>query len=314
MLTPDNEGRVCDAVVRILEMRTGMTRANTYRPEDQTHREGSRVELCLTLGKTVYAIEHTRIESFSNQIARGVSFALLVRPVVAELDQKLPGPALYDLVFPLDQYIKVNRRQLLRIQEALICWIRENATELHRTILDRASPHSPQRDLGDFVEGRPPCFPFDIRLYCRVFQLIAVSEPGRIGASRIAPESDKLEKSRAEALLKSLNDKCPKLHNFRREKERQGNEVRSVLVLESDDVALSNDVVVAEKIPGLLADRSDVPDEIYLVETEIDTWWVRPIKCGTEYWLMDGSTEWNSRQFYREDLIDLKLHRDSAKP
>ena len=86
------------------------------------------------------------------------------------------------------------------------------------------------------------------------------------------------------------------------------------MVLESDDIALTNDIVVAEKIPGLLAGRLDVPDEIYLVETEIDTWWVRLIKHDTEYWLMDGSTEWNSTEFHREELIDLKLHGGSAKP
>ena len=146
MHIPDNEGKVCDAVVRTLETRTGVTRTNMYRPEDQTDRQGSRVELCLTLGKTIYAIEHTRIEAFRNQIKREVSFALLVRPVIAELNKKLPGPALYDLILPLDRHIKVNMRQLRRIQDALACWIRENAEELHKTILDRASPNSPQRD------------------------------------------------------------------------------------------------------------------------------------------------------------------------
>ena len=290
MHIPDNEGKVCAAVVRTLETRTGVTRTNMYRPEDQTDRQGSRVELCLTLGKTVYAIEHTRIEAFRNQIKRGVKFALLVRPVIAELNKKLPGPALYDLILPLDRHIKVNTRQLRRIQDALACWIRENAEELNKTILDRASPNSPQRDLRDCVEGSPPCFPFSVMLACQVLQPVSGLEPGEIRASRIAPESDELEKSRAEALLNSLNDKCPNLHNFKTEKEYQGDEARSVLVLESDDIALTNDIVVAEKIPGLLAGRLDVPDEIYLVETEIDTWWVRLIKHDTEYWLMDGST------------------------
>ena len=314
MHIPDNEGKACDAIVRILEKRTGATRANMYRPEGQTDRDGSRVELCLTLGKTVYAIEHTRIEAFRNQIGRGISFALLVRPVITKLDGKLPGPALYDLILPLDRHLKMNRRQLLRTQETLVCWIREKAIELHQAILDRASPDSAQRDLRDRIEGLPPCFPFPIGLHCQVLQSDSGPEPGEIKASRIAPESDELEKSRAEALLKPLNDKCPKLRNFKREMEQRGNEARAVLVLESDDIALTNDFVVAEKIPGLLAGRLDAPDEIYLIETEIGTWWVRPIKRDTEYWLMDGSPEWNSSTFCRDDLIDLKLYGGSTKP
>lgn len=303
---PDNEGKACDAVVRILEKRTGATRANLYRPEDETDCDGTRVELCLALGTTVYAIEHTRIEAFKNQIKRGISFALLVQPVIEELDGQIPGPALYDLILPLDRHLKVNKRQLLSIQETLICWIREKAETLHETILDKASPHSAQRDLNDYIEDTPPCFPFSVTLRCQVLQPVSGTKPGRIRASRIAPKSDELERYRAEALLESLNDKCPKLHNFRRENEQNSNEFRTVLVLESDDIALTNDFVVAEKIPGLLADRLDAPDEIYLIATEIDTWWVRPIKRGTEYWLRDGSAGWDPVQFPKDELDDLK--------
>ena len=314
MRVPNNEGKACDAVIRILEERTGETRANVYRSEDQIDRHGSRIELCLTLGTTVYAIEHTRIETFRDQIKRGISFASLVRSVIAELDGQLPGPALYDLILPLDRQLRMKRRQLERTQETLVCWISENAEELYESIMDGASPHTPLRNMNDYVEGKPPYFPFGVRLRCQVLQCDSGPEPVRIGACRIAPESEELEQSRADALLQSLNDKCPKLDNFRKEEERKGLEVRTLLVLESDDIALTNEIVVAEIIPKLLAARLDAPDEIYLIETEIDTWWIRPIKCGTEYWLMDGLTELNSTQFRKDNLIDLQLHGCSKGP
>ena len=94
--------------------------------------------------------------------------------------------------------------------------------------------------------------------------------------------------------------------------EQKGENTRTVLVLESDDIALTSDIDVAEKIPDLLAGRLDAPDEIYLAETENCIWYVRPIKRDTEYWLMDSSTGWNSTTFRKEDLIDLKLYGAST--
>ena len=67
MIVPNNEGRVCDAVVRTLEKWTRETRSDVRHPD----KEGDTppVDLRLKLGSQDYAIEHTRIESINNQIA-----------------------------------------------------------------------------------------------------------------------------------------------------------------------------------------------------------------------------------------------------
>ena len=60
MYIPDNEGKACDAVVRLLEKLTGETRKSIRNPEENG--VGPPIDLRLRLGTYEYAIEHTRIE------------------------------------------------------------------------------------------------------------------------------------------------------------------------------------------------------------------------------------------------------------
>ena len=72
MHIPDNEGKACDAVVRLLEVQTGDARTDIRHPEKDG--VGPPVDLRLRLGAQEYAIEHTRIEPFENQIKTGLVF------------------------------------------------------------------------------------------------------------------------------------------------------------------------------------------------------------------------------------------------
>ena len=63
---PNYEGKACDAVVKLLEDRTGQKRTAVRRP--QKDRIGPPVELRLRLGAQKYAIEHTRLETFPEQV------------------------------------------------------------------------------------------------------------------------------------------------------------------------------------------------------------------------------------------------------
>jgi hypothetical protein len=61
----DNQGKACDAVVRVLEERASATRRNPRYPE----KDGSAppVEYVFELGDTTYALEHTIIEAFERR-------------------------------------------------------------------------------------------------------------------------------------------------------------------------------------------------------------------------------------------------------
>ena len=61
----------CDAVLKHLEKWTGETHTEIRHPE--TDGIGPPVELRLQLGDQNYAIEHTRVEAFDNQIKVSIS-------------------------------------------------------------------------------------------------------------------------------------------------------------------------------------------------------------------------------------------------
>jgi hypothetical protein len=89
-------------------------------------------------------------------------------------------------------------------------------------------------------------------------------------AARLAPTD--LELRRAARLQEALNRKCLKLQQCKDEG------VSTVLILEDSDIFLSNHVLIGEALAGLLAQRPNLPDHIYLVETALDSWDVRLLK------------------------------------
>ena len=99
---------------------------------------------------------------------------------------------------------------------------------------------------------------------------------------------------RAERLRKALSDKCPKLERCKDEG------ARTVLVLESDDIALTNQLLVRMRLAELVSERSDLPDEIYLVETEIRSWAVYPMKVGDALRFDEGLASYS--EFDEADL------------
>ena len=111
-------------------------------------------------------------------------------------------------------------------------------------------------------------------------------------AARIAPED--VENLRAARLEQALNRKSPKLQRCK------DKGARTVLILEDSDISLSNYALIGDRLAGLLEERADVPDEIYLVETTLDQWEVRPMNYDDECWPIEGWTV-----FHVDDLIDM---------
>jgi hypothetical protein len=95
------------------------------------------------------------------------------------------------------------------------------------------------------------------------------SEPaiahGRLFVSRFAPKD--YEALRGERIRKAMDKRLPKL------KVWKDSGARSLLVLENGDISLSNHVVILEAAEAALADRPDKPDELWLVDTTIQTEW-----------------------------------------
>ncbi len=96
--------------------------------------------------------------------------------------------------------------------------------------------------------------------------------------------SGDLEKARTSRLQKACEDKFPKLATW---KHDEG--ARTVLVLEENDLSLTNHQRVADALGPAEAAMPDAADEIFLVSTHIaQTWWITCLRRAGKTYYDDG--------------------------
>jgi hypothetical protein len=100
-------------------------------------------------------------------------------------------------------------------------------------------------------------------------------------------------------MTKALNKKLPKLEAWR------SSGARSVLVLESGDLALSNHVNILEAAEDTLQGRSDRPDEVWLVDTTIDAEWTVWCLMRDGFSFPDEDTDSRYREFDPKILAEV---------
>ena len=287
----DNEGKCCDAVLSMIEARLGITRANLRLP-DQGDRTRRRIDLCAGLGSERYAFEHTRIEPFEGEMRTGVFFSKFVGPVQERLAGTLPGPARYDLLLPLDPTVAKRNDAIPKAQTALVDWVTAQAPALYEDA--QSAPR-----LSALLEDSLPDLPYPVRLRCTALASRSSWSPtGQLLCSRLY-DDQWLEEQRVERLRTALATKGPKLQCCK----NRG--AKTVLVLETDDMALTNSVIAKEALDKASEGRTDLPDEIYLVETDFDEWVVtpmNPVDCG----LFRAGPDADVREFKQFDSANLR--------
>ena len=150
---PDYQGKACDAVVRHLEKTTGETREEIRFPERDG--VGPPVDLRLRLGAREYAIEHTRIEPFENQIEAGVTFNQINDCIKERISDSLPRPAYYELHIPFGIRLPKTQKKRGRALHNLVEWIRASALHMHKRNTSRSGPtRSPVR-ADACIKGTP---------------------------------------------------------------------------------------------------------------------------------------------------------------
>jgi hypothetical protein len=257
----DNERKACDAVARALEGLRGMTRANAYSPEDRG--DPAPVEYVFDLGGVQYAMEHTIVEAFAGQIHTGVDFGAFVEPIAAALDHHMPPPGRFLLVFAINPSQGMKPREISAAQQAIIAWVEREAAELHHEYPEQ--PSKIRKPGGFRNERRATIAGIDLLLQRETHWAEPEAVHGRLFIQRFAPKD--YESLRAVRIEKAMAKKLPKLKVW---KEAGA---RSVLVLENGDISLSNHVVILEAAEAALAERADGPDELWLVDTIIETEW-----------------------------------------
>lgn len=175
--------------------------------------------------------------------------------IKTELEGKLPKPGHYDIRLAAGD-IK-GATDTNTIQKALVNWIKEKAPNLKL----------PSDAPAHMVRETPEGVPFEVSLY-RWY-----GADGKLRVTLIAPE--KLEDERLKRIKRALEDKCPKLQ------AAKGDSRCSILLLESDDICLGDNIQISKSVLNSLEKRTDIPDEIYLVETEFKPWILWKIKEGS---------------------------------
>ena len=293
MIVPKNEGKICDAVVKALEKWTGAPRREVRRPE--TDGVGPPVDLRLKLGDQDYAIEHTRIESFENQIGVDTIAAAIVRHIKEKIPYPFPSSAYYELQFPLGLRLPKGKRKRARALAALVAWVRAAERTLHKRNAIRLLPVLNPHMANDWIPGTPDGFDCEFRLLHWAVVPLMGAKPGTLGFRFILP--DDREGMLERRLRRSFAKKCPKLEECKHEG------ARTALVLESGTPGLRSFAFRGDLLPSVLASGASAPDEIFLVETHGDQWWVWPLKRDEGYWPSTGMPALN-RMYYDPDASD----------
>jgi hypothetical protein len=260
MLKP-NEGKTCDAVIRRLEARESCTRSHLCRPEIDWPE--FPIELAFALGKEIVAVEHTLIEPFAGHQQMEAQAEQFYTPIKTALANHLGNDSLFQLHIPVNAFSGRKKKRVKKIQNALVEWVKTTA----RTIPKRPHPDYKANGTGPIEVERVP---FTVALYRYQPPII----PGQFFEIRHVVKD--LEKERIARLTTAIENKFPKLAQWKHDCG-----ARTVMVLEVIDIQVTNPSLVMDAYLPLVKNRTDTPDETYLVATGFEPWHVWPILFGS---------------------------------
>jgi hypothetical protein len=252
-----NEGRACEAVVRHIERREAAIRTDVHFPEQEGHL--APVELVCTIDRQLYAFEHTGIEPFEGHLRGSAQVDWLINPIVSGVTGRLPPSDDFELHIPVRAMERVRSQNVAAVQQHLIQWIIETAPTLRRPPPGRSDTSIRPRDV--------PGVPFPVRLY-RLAELVI--RPGQLQVVHVVSE---LEEQRAVRIATALAKKMPKLAKWKKE-----GSARTVLILEENDIQLTNCHFVTDAVLKAEQTLGHVADEIYLVTTSFTPWQVHHVR------------------------------------
>jgi hypothetical protein len=240
----------------MIETRAGSTATDLRRDTPLT----PGLDLEFSLGGQRYALEHTRVEPYPLQIADNLAVTAILEPIEDRVRAAglVPKTGFTHLLAPAGDLGSIARSRWQPIQDALYAWTAE---------------HLPSLGVIKMVRATPAGVPFQVVL--RRFD-----RPEGIGffkVARMAPEDGR--GPRLTRMGDALKAKLPKLDVSHHSGER------AVLVLENQDHALSNVVVIAEAFEAAVEESAFCPDQVYVVEPfSEDRWTVWLIRDGTLNW------------------------------
>jgi hypothetical protein len=265
-----NEEALCEALIRRLEAEAGILRADVSFPERDN--SGPPVEVRLRIGDQRIAIEHTLVEPFPLAIRTGMEFVTLTAEIKRRLHGHMPKPGSYLLVFPIHPTKGKPRQTHEELRQKLTEWIIQAGNEMHEECPERKDRH--HCPLGYRGTRSTEIEGISMRLSLQVHWSEGGHHDGALFISRTVGED--VESQRRVRMSTALEKKLPKLSRCAAEGDT------TFLILEWSDIALSNEIVVAQALEKALANRDDCPDYVFLADTTTDSWhFFQPIIKGT---------------------------------
>jgi hypothetical protein len=273
-----NEGKACEAVIRQIEARAKAPRSN-LRLHDTHPQPDRRVELTFEVSATLYALEHTGIEPFEDFMRMNGEAKRLYDPIVQAVSAALPPNEMVHMTMPVGALFGKSKKELKAIHEAVAHFILDTAPSIPlRSYADY---------IGDMKPTTPPGVPFPVMLH----RFHSPNTPVRFMIKHTAAADT--ETLRAKRIQKACDDKFPKLAAW---KADEG--ARTILLLEDNDIQLTNESLVANAFLAIARKRSDTPDETYMLNTCIDTWYVWPV-------LIDGVSFFDLSARYHPIYVEI---------
>jgi hypothetical protein len=256
-----NETKVCEFVVRQLEAKFGGLRKCLTYPE--RNKIGSPVDRRFEIGNQYFSVEHKIVESFSQQIGTSINFSKFILPLETALLNQLPKTGTYDLIFHWDMVPRLKPKEIAGVQSDLIAWVIDQSSKFlidQPIVKARNIKPNGSSQFANFVAKQ-----LKVTLRRNLHWARSDKFDGRLSFSRIAPEP--LEDHRTKLILDTLKENCLKLGK----KSHVGE--YTVLILEDQDMALSNHHLVTEAIQTSDFKIEELPDEIIFADTTIEDNW-----------------------------------------
>jgi hypothetical protein len=130
-LTGTTRARRSTPVIRFIEARDHAPRENDGQSPDEQNDpdEQRRVDYVCTIGRTLYAFEHTGIKPFPNQIRLEDHNQKLFGPIIERFDHRA-DQEIWDLYVPAEASAGLTGGEVGEVQNALIKWIETNARRI----------------------------------------------------------------------------------------------------------------------------------------------------------------------------------------
>jgi hypothetical protein len=255
-----NEGKACDAVIRWIEAREQSSRQYLRFPEQEGHK--APIELTCVIGNRLFAFEHTGIEPFEGHIR--LESKAHFRPLRQIFSKIVPSDEQYELRVPLHAMSNLTKTERERAISAISDWVSKEAPILPLAPIGRLAKPALRR-----ASARVP---FNLILHRN-----RLPGPGHLSVVHLV---DKLDESRTQRIKRACENKFAKLAAWKAEG------ARTVLLFEENDDQLTNVLAVCDSLLSVEKIILKKPDEVYLVTSSNDPWWVWRIRQDSR-WFSD---------------------------